>query len=94
MPSPATTITVDFSQCSILDITASDIDDLPGLEVSPRLMLSEQFPEFDLKTLLQTTPMGNSVLNYYDTHNTLDNPRRICLVDMIVKHLYVYIIKK
>ncbi|KAB0790540.1 hypothetical protein PPYR_15061, partial [Photinus pyralis] len=49
-------------------------------------------PEFDLRTLLQTSPLGSSILNYYAAHKQLDNTQRSRLVDIITKHLYTHII--
>ncbi|CAH0562948.1 unnamed protein product [Brassicogethes aeneus] len=51
--------------------------------------ISYQFPDFDLKTLLQTSPLGK----FYETNNSLDNLRRGRLVDIIIKHLFNYIVK-
>ncbi|XP_031327937.1 uncharacterized protein LOC116159147 [Photinus pyralis] len=36
--------------------------------------------------------MGSSVLNYYETNKQLDNIRRKRLIDIIIKHIYTYII--
>lgn len=56
--------------------------------------LRPKFEEFDLKTLLLTSPLGKSILNYYGTYKKLDNTRRNRLVSIIIKHLYNYIVKK
>lgn len=52
------------------------------------------FPDFDLKTLLQTSPLGNSVLNFYQANQGLDHTRRSRLVDIIMKHIFNFIIKQ
>lgn len=64
------------------------------LDISALLDFQHTFPDFELHTLLQTSPMGHSILKYYQTNNCLDTTRRGRLVDIIVKHLYNYIIKK
>lgn len=56
--------------------------------------LYTSFPEFDLKTLLQTSPMGNSVLCYYEKNKVLNNIKRKRLVDIVIKHIYTYVINK
>ncbi|CAH1176704.1 unnamed protein product [Phaedon cochleariae] len=48
------------------------------------------FPEFDLRTLLITSPLGNSVLTFYDANKILDNTRRNRMVDIIMKHMFKY----
>ncbi|XP_074032341.1 uncharacterized protein isoform X2 [Leptinotarsa decemlineata] len=58
------------------------------------LIIRPKFSDFDLKTILQTSPMGNSVLKYYETKKQLDGTRRTRLVDIIMKHLYNHIIKQ
>lgn len=55
--------------------------------------LLTSFPNFDLETLLQTSPLGLAVLNYYKTYSTLDEKNRNRLVDIIIKHVFQYIIK-
>lgn len=54
----------------------------------------EQFPDFNLESLLLTSPMGFTVKSYYNKYGVLDNTRRRRLVDIIVKHIYSYIIQK
>ncbi|XP_030763798.1 uncharacterized protein LOC115888271 [Sitophilus oryzae] len=58
-----------------------------------KLLLKPRFEDFDLKTLLLTSPLGKSILNYYKINNKLDNIRRNRLVSIIVKHLYNHIVK-
>ncbi|CAG9855336.1 unnamed protein product [Phyllotreta striolata] len=57
-----------------------------------KILYRPKFVDFDLKTILLTTPMGNSILKFYEVNNMLDNTRRGRLVDIIVKHLYKHII--
>lgn len=52
------------------------------------------FPSFDLKTLLQIVPHGARVLNYYAEHERLNEPLRNKLVDIIISHVYSYILKQ
>ncbi|KAJ8913335.1 hypothetical protein NQ315_013306 [Exocentrus adspersus] len=63
------------------------------LNMSFDLIVRPKFSDFDLYTLLQTSPLGNSVLNFYKSKQCLDNTRRSRLVDIVIKHLYTYIIK-
>jgi len=46
---------------------------------------------FDLKTLLTTSPHGNTILKYYNENNTLNPSLRTKLVDIIARHIYNYI---
>lgn len=43
----------------------SDLEDNILLEI---IGCRPQFPEFDLKTLLSTSPSGNNILKYYETN--------------------------
>ncbi|KAL4719425.1 hypothetical protein ACJJTC_007178 [Scirpophaga incertulas] len=61
--------------------------------------LNEQYqrpplPEFDIRTLLQTSAHGCSVLNYYQQFKHLNSKKRNFLVDILVKHIYTYIVNK
>ncbi|GBP43090.1 hypothetical protein EVAR_96352_1 [Eumeta japonica] len=47
-------------------------------------------PDFDLKTLLRTSPCGNSVLNFYNSTGRLDNTRRNRLTDIIARHVFTH----
>ncbi|XP_074033993.1 uncharacterized protein [Leptinotarsa decemlineata] len=51
------------------------------------------FPYFDLKTLLESCPLGLLVINYYEKHNCLDNSKRTLLVDIVCKKIYNYVVK-
>ncbi|KAG5892754.1 hypothetical protein JTB14_027018 [Gonioctena quinquepunctata] len=48
------------------------------------------FPEFDLRTILLTSPLGNSISTFYDANKILDNTRRNIMVDIIMKHMFKY----
>lgn len=52
------------------------------------------YKDFDLENLLKTAPLGNSVLNFYKTHNHLDDKHINRLNEIIVRHLYDHIIKQ
>ena len=52
------------------------------------------FPDFDLKTLLETSPCGKSVLQYYSANNGLDSKRKNRLTDIIIRHLFTFIVNK
>lgn len=82
--------TREFSADKSVVITDGDgvlIDDLLGF-------LKPKFEEFDLKTLLVTSPHGKNIMSYYNKNNKLDNTRRNRLCSIIIKHLYNYIVKK
>ncbi|KAB0805329.1 hypothetical protein PPYR_02299, partial [Photinus pyralis] len=105
--SPASTITIYSDDPSGIEgATTPNIHNTTATEVSQDIqfefidfnvanIITPQlsFPDFDLRTLLQTTPMGSSILKYYQQHNILDHTRRTRLVDIIIKHMYSYIIK-
>ncbi|KAK4875225.1 hypothetical protein RN001_011647 [Aquatica leii] len=57
-------------------------------------ILQPSFPNFDLATLLSTSPFGLSVLNFYKENNNLDHTRRNRLTDIIIKHIFNYIVKQ
>lgn len=50
-------------------------------------------PDFDLKTLLEASPLGSLIINYYGKHKSLDNSKRTLLVDIICKKIYNYVVK-
>ncbi|KAL4710274.1 hypothetical protein ACJJTC_003554 [Scirpophaga incertulas] len=56
--------------------------------------LQPSFPDFDLRTLLETSPCGKSILNFYISHGKLDSKRKNRLTDIIIRHLFTYIINK
>lgn len=62
-----------------------------GLE---NLVVTPVFPDFDLKTLLSTSAKGLAVLNYYQENKRLDETARNRLVEIIINHLFTYIIKQ
>lgn len=81
--------------CTNVDVNApNDSLELLNIDVNDLLFTNKSFPDLDLKTLLQTSPMGKSVLNLYEAHKMLDNTKRTRLVDIIIKHLYTYITNK
>lgn len=57
-------------------------------------IFNESFSSFDLKTLLSTSALGKSVLKYYETYGKLLNTQQNRLVDIIIKHIYNYIVKR
>lgn len=97
----------DASATTITDITITDVLSSDGNDTNrsaePTSMIiyeedilriiKSSYEDFDLKTLLLTSPLGKSILTYYKTYNKLDNTRRNRLVSIIVKHLYNYIVK-
>lgn len=58
------------------------------------VLLQSIFPNFDLATLLSTSPLGNSVLNFYKENGMLDYTRRNRLTSIIIQHIFNYIVKK
>lgn len=56
--------------------------------------MGSDFPNFDLQTLLTISPYGDLILNYYKSHSILTDYLRNKLMDIIVKHVYVYIMKQ
>ena len=69
------------------------LDDVQVSDVIPSSSVSRKtFPHFDLETLLQTTAGGNSILQYYATYGFLSNSKRNQLTDIIIKHIYTYIV--
>lgn len=77
-----------------LHISLDDIE-VTNLFESPKtvnIQTRKTFPQFDLETLLQTSPGGNSILKFYETYSCLDNSKRSQLTDIIIKHIYTYIV--
>lgn len=58
------------------------------------VIITRAFPDFDLKTLLQTTAGGNHIINYYNTFGTLDSSKRNQLTEIIVKHIYTHAVHR
>ncbi|CAG9763967.1 unnamed protein product [Ceutorhynchus assimilis] len=75
--------------------TSNDVSSgLEELEETLRNLIRPSLPEFDLKTLLQTSPLGNSVLQFYNANGSLDQKRRNRLVDIMIKHIFNHIVKQ
>lgn len=76
------------------DIPDSDIDleniSTNDIYIPPKPL----FPEFDLKTLLTTSPCGKSILQYYDVHKSLSNKHRAQLTEIIIRHIFTYIVNQ
>lgn len=45
-------------------------------------------PDFDLKPLLETTPLGVTIFHIFDMHKRLDNSKRSLLVDIVCKKIF------
>lgn len=69
----------------------SDIDDSMVLEM---LSCRPQFPDFDLSTLLSTSPIGNSILAYYAANKTLTSKHRNTLTDIITRRIFTRLVKQ
>lgn len=78
----------DQDQSIVLTDITLDLDSY--LNIPSRLSL----PEFDLKTILQSSPQGNSVLNYYQKYKQLNSQKRNIVVDVLMKHHYTFIVNK
>lgn len=50
-------------------------------------------PDFDLKTLLEVSPLGLLIMKYYEQNKSLDNSKRTLLVDIVCKKIYNYVVK-
>lgn len=59
-----------------------------------QILDSGRVTDFDLKTLLLTSPLGKSVLNYYSTYGKLDSTRRNRLTDVIARHMYTHAVNQ
>lgn len=57
-------------------------------------LLNPNFPEFELEELLIKSPEGNWVLNYYKKNRRLNNENQNRLTDVIIKHIYTYLLNK
>lgn len=80
-----------------MELSDSHTNSVEITEETPIIILTRvgpQYEDFCLKTLLTTTALGKSILNYYNTYHKLDITRRNRLCSIVIKHLYNYIIKK
>ncbi|XP_026326281.1 uncharacterized protein LOC113234979 isoform X2 [Hyposmocoma kahamanoa] len=70
------------------------LDELQVVDVleTTKSVSRKTFPHFDLETLLHTSAGGNSILKYYETYGFLNNTKRNQLTDIIIKHIYTYIV--
>ncbi|KAL4720692.1 hypothetical protein ACJJTC_010139 [Scirpophaga incertulas] len=70
-------------------------EQVPDLDISlSDILIAPQFQNFDLKTLLETSPCGKSILQFYNTNGCLDTKRRNRLTDIIIRHLFTFIVNK
>lgn len=53
-----------------------------------------KFPDFDLQTLLTTSPSGNNIITYYETHNQLTDKHRNTLTDIICRRIFTRLVNK
>lgn len=71
------------------------LDDISFSQLIPPVISeNKSFLNFDLHTLLQTTPGGNSILKFYETNGILNANKRNQLTDIIIKHIYTHIINR
>lgn len=52
------------------------------------------FPEFDLRTLLTTSPSGSSILKYYETNKQLTARHRNTLTDIICRRIFTRVVNQ
>ncbi|CAH0562887.1 unnamed protein product [Brassicogethes aeneus] len=84
----------ETSSCGTTAVTYESDSSVITLTDCDSFFESNTFVDFDLKTLLSTSPLGNSILKYYETNGQLDNTRRNRLVDIMIKHLYNHILRR
>ncbi|KAJ8728950.1 hypothetical protein PYW07_006646 [Mythimna separata] len=91
----ATTESVTTNESVLIDVEDEIIckGDL-SINLSELFPLLPQFQDFDLKTLLETSPCGKSILQFYNTNGCLDTKRRNRLTDIIIRHLFTFIVNK
>ncbi|XP_029158411.1 uncharacterized protein LOC114930728 [Nylanderia fulva] len=61
--------------------------------VIPSNMEESNFIDFNLQDLLVKAPYGGSILKYYAENNSLNFSLRTKLVNIIARHLYIYMLK-
>lgn len=80
----------------IKDIESKDKENFTLIDtiIVPSNVETFNFLDFDLKHLLTTSPYGSSILKYYAKNNSLNFSLRTKLVNIIGRHLYIYILKQ
>jgi hypothetical protein len=96
--------TADTEPCLASDAQSSQDSDVENSELSAAQetvfrdittsLNRPALPDFDLKTLLQTSAHGNNIINYYNQYHSLNAKKRNILTDIVIKHLYTYIVNK
>jgi hypothetical protein len=76
---------------SVADVDSDIIDENAVLEM---LACRPPFPEFDLRTLLSTSPQGNSILSYYQKNKQLTGKHRNTLTDIISRRIFTRIVNQ
>lgn len=80
---------------TITTLSDADLSDLDNISVESLFSnVRPPFPDFDLKTLLSTSPCGNNIITYYNSHHTLTAKHRNQLVDIIVRHIFTRIVNQ
>lgn len=52
------------------------------------------FPDFDLKTLLSTSPSGNNIITYYEKHKQLTAKHRNTLTDIMCRRIFTRVVNQ
>lgn len=78
-------------QQSVSELDSELVDDNILLDM---LACRPPFPEFDLNTLLSTSPSGNSILKFYDTNKYLTSKHRNNLTDIISRRIFTRVVNQ
>lgn len=78
---------------TVTESGASHNDGVISFDLNELLQGPPTYTEFDLKFLLQNSPLGQGILNYYEKHEILDDLHSKRLVEIIIRHLYHHIMK-
>ncbi|XP_031359189.1 uncharacterized protein LOC116182757 [Photinus pyralis] len=86
VPSTSSSIPSTSSDVRIIEVIPVEDTDITteGFQASTQSTL----PEFDLKTLLDCTPLGSTIIAYYEKNQMLNNSKRSLLVDIICKKIF------
>lgn len=83
-----------FELTDTVTLVESNPVDYVSFDLNELLQTPCSYPDFDLKSLLLHSPMGNAILKYYDKNSLLDDAHRKRMVEIIIRHLYQHIIQQ
>lgn len=72
-------------------VVESEVDDNTVLEL---IGCRPPFPEFDLKTLLSTSPLGNNILKYYETNKELTAKHRNTITEVVCRRIFTRVVNQ